>query len=92
MAQLARFPAHREAKGQVQRWYDSYRIVVSEVKATYGGEMSTTSTREERMIPNNRLASQNTIRQRHRSGHPAASCDAACALCHAKTAAEPLAG
>ncbi|SDJ48702.1 hypothetical protein SAMN05444157_3605 [Frankineae bacterium MT45] len=36
VAHLARFPQHREAKGQVQRWYDGYRIVISEVKATYG--------------------------------------------------------
>jgi len=36
VAQLARFPRHREAKGQVERWYDGYRIVVSQVKATYG--------------------------------------------------------
>jgi hypothetical protein len=36
LAQLSRFPLHREAKGQVQRWYDGYRIVVTEVKATYG--------------------------------------------------------
>lgn len=36
VAQLARFPVHREAKGQVDRWYDGYRIVISEVKATYG--------------------------------------------------------
>lgn len=36
VAQLARFPQHREAKGQVQRWYDGYRILVTEVKATYG--------------------------------------------------------
>jgi heme-degrading monooxygenase HmoA len=36
VAQLARFPRHREAKGQVQRWYDGYRIVVSEITATYG--------------------------------------------------------
>lgn len=36
VAQLARFPQHVEAKGQVQRWYDGYRIVISEVKATYG--------------------------------------------------------
>ena len=36
VALLARFPQHREAKGQVQRWYDGYRIVVTEVKATYG--------------------------------------------------------
>ena len=38
VAQLAHFPQHREAKGQVQRWYDGYRIVVSEVKATYGDD------------------------------------------------------
>lgn len=36
VAHLARFPTHREAKDQVQRWYDGYRIVISEVKATYG--------------------------------------------------------
>ncbi|WP_131105795.1 antibiotic biosynthesis monooxygenase [Ornithinimicrobium sufpigmenti] len=34
--QLARFPRHLEAKEQVARWYDGYRIVVSEVSATYG--------------------------------------------------------
>lgn len=33
---LARFRQHREAKGHVQRWYDGYRIVVSEITATYG--------------------------------------------------------
>ena len=36
LARLTRFPQHREAKGQVQRWYDGYRIVVSEITATYG--------------------------------------------------------
>ena len=36
VAYLAKFPTHREAKGQVHRWYDGYRIVISEVKATYG--------------------------------------------------------
>src|SRR4051812_40986801 len=36
LAQLTRLPEHREAKGQVQRWYDGYRIVVSEITATYG--------------------------------------------------------
>lgn len=36
VAELARFPRHREAKGQVDRWYDGYRIVVSEITATYG--------------------------------------------------------
>lgn len=34
--QLARYPTHLEAKDQVDRWYEGYRIVVSEVKATYG--------------------------------------------------------
>ena len=33
---LKDFPAHVEAKGQVRRWYDGYRIVVSQVTATYG--------------------------------------------------------
>lgn len=36
VADLARFPQHQEARGQVHRWYDGYRIVLSEVKATYG--------------------------------------------------------
>ncbi len=34
--QLSRFPQHREAKGQYQRWYDGYQIVVSEITASYG--------------------------------------------------------
>jgi heme-degrading monooxygenase HmoA len=38
VAQLARFPQHREAKARVQRWYDGYRIVVCEVRATYGDD------------------------------------------------------
>lgn len=33
---LARYPTHREAKSQVDRWYEGYKIVVSEVTATYG--------------------------------------------------------
>ncbi len=36
VAMLGRFPQHREAKGEVARWYDGYRIVVSDVRATYG--------------------------------------------------------
>ena len=36
VAQLARFPVHREAKAQVHRWYASYQVVVSEVTAIYG--------------------------------------------------------
>jgi hypothetical protein len=36
VAMLGRLPQHREAKGQVDRWYDGYRIVVSDVRATYG--------------------------------------------------------
>ena len=36
VAMLGRFPQHREAKGDVARWYDGYRIVVSDVRATYG--------------------------------------------------------
>jgi heme-degrading monooxygenase HmoA len=39
VAQLARFPQHREAKGQVHRWYDGYRIIVSKVSATYGDDL-----------------------------------------------------
>lgn len=36
VAQLGRFPQHRTAKRDVARWYDGYRIVVSDVRATYG--------------------------------------------------------
>ena len=36
--QLSGFPQHVEAKGQYQRWYDGYRIVVSEVTASYGDD------------------------------------------------------
>lgn len=35
---LSRFPQHREAQSQVKRWYDGYRIVVTEVTATYGDD------------------------------------------------------
>lgn len=34
--QLATFPTHRAAKRQVDRWYDGYRVVISEVTAAYG--------------------------------------------------------
>ena len=44
VAQLAGFPRHREAKDQVHRWYDGYRIVVSEISATYGDGRLLTST------------------------------------------------
>ena len=33
---LSRFPQHLQAKQQVARWYDGYRIIVSEITATYG--------------------------------------------------------
>lgn len=36
VAQLGRLAQHREAKERVASWYDGYRIVVSEVSATYG--------------------------------------------------------
>ena len=38
VSQLARFSPHQEAKEQVARWYDGYRIVISEVTATYGDD------------------------------------------------------
>lgn len=38
LAQLARFPQHLEAKSKVNRWYERYRIVVSEVTTTYGDD------------------------------------------------------
>ena len=36
LPQLSRFPQHVQAKEQVRRWYDGYRIIVSEITATYG--------------------------------------------------------
>ena len=44
LTHLAGFPQHLVAKGQVRRWYDGYRIVVSEITATYGdGRLAPTS-------------------------------------------------
>lgn len=34
--ELSLLSQHLEAKGQYQRWYDGYQIVVSEVTASYG--------------------------------------------------------
>ena len=36
--QLSAYPQHLEAKGQYQRWYDGYEIVVSEISARYGDD------------------------------------------------------
>ena len=36
LAELSRFPQHLQAKDDVARWYDGYRIIISEVTATYG--------------------------------------------------------
>lgn len=33
---LSRVAEHRDAKKQVARWYDGYRVVVSEITAEYG--------------------------------------------------------
>lgn len=38
VTQLAGFPQHREAKGQVHRWYEGCRIVASKIRATYGDD------------------------------------------------------
>ena len=34
--QLSRYPVHLLAKEQVDRWYNGYKIVVSEVTSQYG--------------------------------------------------------
>ena len=34
--ELASFPRHLEAKAHVDRWYEDYHVVISEVTATYG--------------------------------------------------------
>jgi len=36
LTKLGRFDDHRTAKRQVDRWYKSYRVIVTEVTATYG--------------------------------------------------------
>ena len=36
ITKFARFEDHVEAKAKVDRWYESYRVEISEVKATYG--------------------------------------------------------
>ena len=36
VVELSRYPAHREAKGKYQNWYDGYQIVISEVVRSYG--------------------------------------------------------
>ena len=36
LTQLGRFSDHRTAKSQVDRWYKGYRVIVTEVTATYG--------------------------------------------------------
>lgn len=38
LAELARFAPHRDAKSKVDRWYDGYTIVLTEVLGTYGTE------------------------------------------------------
>ena len=34
--QLSQFSAHRIAKGKVDKWYESYEVIISEVTHTYG--------------------------------------------------------
>ncbi len=36
LTKLGRFDEHRSAKSQVDRWYKGYRVIVTEVTATYG--------------------------------------------------------
>jgi hypothetical protein len=36
LTKLGRFDDHRTAKSQVDRWYKAYRVIVTEVTATYG--------------------------------------------------------
>ena len=38
LTELSQFPQHLQAKSEVTRWYEGYRIVVSEVSATYGDD------------------------------------------------------
>lgn len=42
LREFSRFPDHIEAKGKVQKWYDGYQVVISEVIASYGdGKLNT---------------------------------------------------
>jgi len=36
LTKLGRFDDHRTAKREVDRWYKGYRVIVTEVTATYG--------------------------------------------------------
>ncbi|MDH6422925.1 antibiotic biosynthesis monooxygenase family protein [Aurantimicrobium minutum] len=36
LTEFSRFPQHLTAKAGVQRWYDAYEVVISEVVASYG--------------------------------------------------------
>ena len=36
LEKLANLPAHLKAKAQVDRWYDDYRVEISEVRQMYG--------------------------------------------------------
>lgn len=36
MRRFARFPTHQETKENYSQWYDGYKMVISEVQATYG--------------------------------------------------------
>ena len=36
LTKLGRFDNHRTAKREVDRWYKGYRVIVTEVTATYG--------------------------------------------------------
>ena len=36
LTEFSRFPDHLSAKAGVQRWYDGYQVVISEVVASYG--------------------------------------------------------
>lgn len=38
LKELAQFTDHQMAKSQVERWYEGYRIVVSELVANYGDD------------------------------------------------------
>ena len=40
LAELAGFSDHLTAKSQVDKWYSSYRVVVTEVLASYGSQGS----------------------------------------------------
>lgn len=42
ITKFARFEDHREAKAKVDKWYNGYQVIISEITANYGDRKITT--------------------------------------------------